>query len=220
MLLVILPRVSVSQQHTAPRKQEIVAPRLSAYRDGVFMKFLFFQLLFAICFFQLFTTIPLYFKVGLHLEEATIGSVMALNGLVIALFEMVLVFKLEGRKPYLLLISYGSLMMGIAFLFLNLPLLSGLLIALIAMFTITIAEMLSMPFMNSYYINRSSNLTRGQYAGLYTVTWSTAQVIGSSTGAVFAERFGFRVLWFVIFGMSVLAAAGFYRMQKKSSLTD
>ena len=217
-LVIILPRVSVAQQHTAPKERKSISPTISAYHDTVFLKFLFYQLLFAICFFQLFTTIPLFFKVGLHLSEFSIGIVMAVNGLVIALFEMVLVFKLEGRKPYLLLISYGSLIMGLAFLFLNLTFMSGLLVAFTAMLTITVAEMLSMPFMNSYYINRSSNITRGQYAGLYTVTWSTAQVIGSSTGALFAGRFGFPVLWILIFVISVVAAAGFYVMQKKANL--
>ena len=51
------------------------------------MIFIFLSLLFAICFFQVFTTLPLYLKRELFLSEKQIGLTMALNGLLIALFE-------------------------------------------------------------------------------------------------------------------------------------
>jgi MFS family permease len=140
---------------------------------------------------------------------------MAANGIIIAVFEMVLVFKLEGRKPYLTLIRNGSLLMGVAFLLLNLPLQNGLHVALLAMLVISVAVMLSMPFMNSYYISLSTEQTRGQYAGLYTMTWSAAQVIGSSTGSVIAYQFGFFNLWVIVFLLCLVAAGGYYWLQKK-----
>lgn len=216
LLLIILPKVTVAQQQNlSVAKKSVQTISNSVFRDKAFLYFLFFQLLFAICFFQLFTTIPIFFKSNLGLDEFHIGTIMAANGIVIAVFEMVLVFKLEGRKPYLTLIRNGSLMMGIAFLFLNLPLHSGLQVAVLAMLVISVAEMLSMPFMNSYYISLSTDQTRGQYAGLYTMTWSAAQVIGSSTGSVIAYQFGFFNLWVIVFLLCLVAAAGYYWLQKK-----
>ena len=55
-----------------------------------------------------------------------IGVILAANGIIIALLEMLLVFKLEGRKPYLWFISTGTLLMALAFLMLNIPLSNGL----------------------------------------------------------------------------------------------
>lgn len=212
-LLLILPGVSLEQQKKPQEEKEgnaVAVTTGSALKDNDFMFFLLFVVLFGICFFQIFTTVPVYMKEHLLLNESLIGIVMAINGIVIALFEMLIVYKLEGRKPYLYLIALGTVLMAIAFLFLDLPLVNGFLVALIAVLILTISEMVAMPFMNSYYISRSSEKRRGQYAGLYTMAWSIAQVAGSSGGAVLAEKLGFVNLWWVVASLCLITAAGFY----------
>ncbi len=215
-LIVILPKVTLQQQKPTAHADDVKPLAKTPYHDREFLKFLLLTFLFAVCFFQLFTTVPLYFKEGLKLNEFWIGVVMSVNGLLIAIIEMVLVFKLEGRRPYLTLMSYGSVIMGIAFLLLNLPVHNGFIIALLSMLVITVAEMTGMPFMNSYYIGRSSDRNRGQYAGLYTMSWSLAQVIGSSCGAIIAASFGFFNLWLIVGFICLVTALGYYMLQKSS----
>ncbi len=217
LLLIILPRVSLAEQRKPVASLQ--SSHESAFKDKVFLRFLFFTLLFAICFFQLFTTIPIFFKNKLGLNEFWIGIVMAGNGLIIALFEMILVFTLEGKKPYLLLMSIGCIFMAISFVILNIPFLHGFILAFCAMIMITLAEMLAMPFMNSYYIARSGEKNRGQYAGLYTMAWSLAQVLGSSLGAFTAEHMGFFNLWIGVAVICLLASAGYYSLQQKTALS-
>jgi predicted MFS family arabinose efflux permease len=214
MLLIILPKVTKAQQQKPMVKADAAAKINSPYTDKKFLIFLVFQIIFASCFFQLFTTIPLFFKKGLGLSEFYIGVIMAGSGLMIFLFEMILIFKLEGKKPYLVYITGGCILMALSFLILNIPFANGFLLASIAMFVITLGEMLSMPFMNSYYIGRSSHTTRGQYAGMYTMAWSAAQVIGSMVGSAFADTFGFSNLWFVVAFMSAISAAGYFWLYK------
>jgi predicted MFS family arabinose efflux permease len=188
----------------------------AAHKDRTFWWFLAFIVLFASCFFQLFTTVPIYFKEVLMMDEYHIGMVMSLNGILIAVVEMPLVFKIEGRKPYLMLIAAGTLLMGLSFLLLNIPLLGGMLIAVLFVLVLTVAEIISMPFMNSYYISRTKEHNRGAYAGMYTMAWSAAQVIGSSSGAVLAHNIGFVNLWFLAAFVCVLAAMGFYQLHQRS----
>ncbi|HQW84379.1 MAG TPA: MFS transporter, partial [Ferruginibacter sp.] len=152
ILLWLLPKVSVAQQQNRQTTVPAIKVR-PVYTDKIFMYFIALQVLFATCFFQLFTTIPLYFKEGLHINEFGIGGLMALGGAIIALFEMIIVFKLEGSRPYLRLITIGTTIMGLAFFILNIPFIHGFAIAVFAIVTITIAEMVTMPFMNSYYIS-------------------------------------------------------------------
>jgi predicted MFS family arabinose efflux permease len=213
LLLLLLPRVSVSQQKKQAKK---ATTGLSPYKDKTYLIYIGFKVLFAICFFQLFTTVPLFFKKELHLNEFWIGVVMALNGIIIAVFEMIIVFKLEGRRPYLQLITYGTILTGISYMALNLPLGSGLIVAIVSTLLITIGEMVAMPFMNSYYIARSNESNRGQYAALYTMAWSAAQVIGSSTGTQVAHAVGFNNLWWIVGGICMITAAGYYKLQSKS----
>ena len=214
MLIAILPKITKAQQHEPASSSTVNLKTSSPYRDKKFLAFLMIQILFAACFFQLFTNIPLYFKQALHLSEFNIGLILSANGILIALFEMVLVYKLEGKRPYLILMSYGSILMGLAFIILNVSFLNGALIAIACMGLITIAEMVSMPFMNSFYIERSSERTRGSYAGMYTMGWSIAQVFGSSIGSLYADEFGFFTLWVTVSVICIIAALGFYMLQK------
>ncbi len=217
-LLLILPRVTLQEQMKPSREEAGInpgAPIASPFRDRTLLYFLFFIVLFAICFFQLFTTVPVFFKENFLLDEFLIGVVLSVNGLLIALFEMLIVFKLEGRRPYLLLITTGTFLMGVAFLLLNIPLENKFLVAVMGVLLLTVSEMVAMPFMNSFYINRSTLQTRGRIAGMYTMAWSAAQVIGSSSGSYIAQHFGYYNLWYATAAVSVIAALGFYTLFKK-----
>lgn len=218
-LLFILPRVSLEQQKK-PQEAVIAAANAGTdnkpvTKDTDFMVFLFFVLLFGTCFFQIFTSVLVYMEKELSLNESLIGIIMAINGIIIALFEMLIVNKLEGKRPYLYLIALGTVLMAVAFLFLNLPLASGFAVAVIAVLILTISEMVAMPFMNSYYISRSTEKKRGQYAGFYTMAWSAAQVIGSSGGVLLAQKTGFLHFWWVVACICLVAAAGFYGLLLK-----
>ncbi len=215
LLIWLLPKVSLAQQRNLTRvKKDLIKPA-PAHADKTFLYFIGLKILFAICFFQLFTTIPLYFKEGLHVNEFWIGIVMAMNGVLIALFEMVIVFKLEGRLPYLRLMTYGTIIMAFSFFVLNIPLFSGLFIAVLSTLMITLAEMITMPFMNSWYISRSTEGNRGQYAALYIMAWSAAQVIGSTGGTQIAYAIGFNNLWWITGIFSLLTAIGYNWLMSK-----
>lgn len=214
LLIWLLPKVSVAQQQNLSKTKPVAVKARPAHTDKTFMYFIGLQVLFALCFFQLFTTIPMYFKEALRINEFWIGVVMAMNGILIALFEMVIVFKLEGTWPYLKLMATGAILMGASFFILNIPLAGGLIVAIASTLTITFAEMIAMPFMNSYYISRSAEGNRGQYAALYTMAWSIAQVIGSAAGTEVAYHMGFNNLWWIIGGLCLLTAAGYNRLQQ------
>ena len=84
--------------------------------------------------------------------------------------------------------------------------------AFVMIIFITFAEILAMPFMNSYWIGRSKPHNRGQYAALYTMAWSAAQTFGPMFGAQVAEHAGFNWLWWIVCGLSLLVAFGFMQL--------
>lgn len=177
----------------------------SAYNDKVYLRFVIITMLFACCFFQLFTNLPVYFKKELHFSEPFIGALMALNGIIIALIEMVLIYKLEGRRKNIVLITTGVFLVGVSFLMLNIPG-NAAVIACSMIIIVTLGEILSMPFMNSYWIARTEAGNRGQYAALYTMAWSAAQTLGPMGGAQLVQHSNFVALWWVVGGLSITAA--------------
>ncbi|HTS45799.1 MAG TPA: MFS transporter [Puia sp.] len=189
------------------KKKSTGDPPQSALKDRVYLSFVGFTILFATCFFQLFTTLPVYYKMELHIQEYFIGMLMALNGLIIVLVEMILIFRLEGKKQKLFFIQIGVFLTGISFFLLNiLP--PSAVTAVFCMLLVTLGEMFALPFMNSFSISRSVPANRGQYAGLYTIAWSVAQVIGPSCGGQVVEHFNFQTLWWLIGGLCVVTSVG------------
>lgn len=182
----------------------------SAYNDKTYMLFVVITMLFAACFFQLFTNLPVYFKKNLHFSEPFIGFLMAANGIIIALIEMVLIYKLDGRRKNVVYISTGVFIVGLSFLLLNIPG-AAVAVACSMIVLVTFGEILSMPFMNSYWIARTQPGNRGQYAALYTMAWSAAQTLGPMGGAQLAEHSGFNVLWWVVGALSITASFLFWK---------
>ncbi len=168
---------------------------MSAYKDKTYLFFILLTIFFASCFFQLFTNLSPFFYKELHFSETLIGFLLAINGVIIAIVEMVLIYKLEGKASNLQYISIGILLIGISFFMLNIPDI-GPMLALGIITLLTFGEIFSMPFMNSFWISRTQPANRGQYAALYTMAWSAAQTLGPLGGSLLAGHFGFKWLWF------------------------
>jgi predicted MFS family arabinose efflux permease len=201
------------RQPSAPAKDAVQTPTLSAYRDKTFLSFVVITMLFASCFFQIFTNLPVFFKKEMHFSEPFIGFLMAMNGIIIALVEMVLIYKLEGRRKNMVYITIGVAMIGVSFLLLNIPA-AALAVGCSMIILVTFGEILSMPFMNSYWIARTQPANRGEYAALYTMAWSAAQTLGPMGGAQLAERGGFMLLWWVVGGVCLLASFFFWKLHR------
>lgn len=180
----------------------------SPFSDAPYMFFILLTVLFGCMFFQLFSTLPVFFNQVLHLTPFTIGMIMSFNGALIVIFEMAMVFTLEQKNRNLHFISIGVILIGISFTMFNL-LPGALSLALLSTLFMTFGEMLSMPFMNSYWISRTNNDNRGKYAGLYTVAWSIAQITGPFAGSQLAGHISFSALWWAIGAISVITATGF-----------
>jgi predicted MFS family arabinose efflux permease len=185
----------------------------SAYNDTTFMKGMFYLFLIALSFFQLFSVLPAYYKNELQLNEATIGWILAMNGLLIAAIEMVLVYKLENRRTSLVYIVAGAMLMGFAFLLLEVG--QTLTVAVLSMIVITFGEMFLFPFLNNFWVKRSTEKNRGQYAAAYTMAFAAATILAPTLATQVAVRTSFSVLWVVDFFLCSFAAIGFYFLKKE-----
>lgn len=206
LLLKLMPRASVV---STIKKMEEGIQKISAYKDGVYLIFILFSTLFGMCFFQFFIMEPVFYKLNWHFSERFIGILMALNGVLIGVVEMLLVHNLEGKRHGLIYVVAGVLMGAIGFVLL-IYLHASTVAALIVVILMTFSEMLSMPFLNSFWISRSNEYNRGEYAALYTMSWSAAQICAPVLGGVIIAYGGFNLLWWALFGLSVVAGAGYY----------
>jgi predicted MFS family arabinose efflux permease len=194
MLYYLLKPVS-NQENSAPVPRPHQEKK-SPLEDRKFTLFMLLAIFFALCFFQLFSTIPVYYKEVYGMSEFYIGILMGLNGLIIVLIEMVLIFHLESKNKTLVMISNGLFLTAISFLvYIIFPM--HAFTALLSVILVTLGEIWAMPFMNNYWTGRASPHNRGQYAGYYTMAWSLAQVLGPTGGTWIAGHWGFNSLWWI-----------------------
>lgn len=187
-----------------------------AYKDGLYMFFIALVCLYAMFFFQLSSLVSLYFKTVIHMPELYVGMTIGFNGLLIALLEMVFVYKLEGKRAPLDFIWRGVLVNGLAYLSFNiLPATAAVAILFILLFTLS--EMLSVPFMNTFWTSRSTDQNRGQYASLYTIAFSVAQIISPPFSTYIVQHLGFADWWYIVAGGSLVTATGFWYLNKRVS---
>jgi MFS family permease len=190
----------------------------SAYRDKIFLLGMFCIFLVGLCFFQMFNILTVYYKQQLHLKENVIGAVLALNGLIIAFVEMVLVYKLENRREAVIYMMLGAFLIGSSFLVLNIS--RAFAFVLIQMIIVTSGEMFLFPFMNNFWVNRSNERNRGQYAAVYTMSFSAALVLAPTFASLVATWFGFSVLWVINFILCSFAALGYFFLKKTNVTHD
>ncbi len=188
-------------------------PKSSAYKDGIYLKAMACMLLVSFCFFQLFSIIPVFYKQDVNLSEAAIGWVLASNGLIIALVEMVLVYKLENRQTSMIYMVWGAFLIGLALLLLSVSPIIALVVC--SMLVITFGEMFLFPFANTFWVSRTNELNRGQYAAIYTMTFALAQVLSPLISAPIALKWGYPTLFILDFAFCCLAAFGFLWLHKQ-----
>lgn len=199
-----LPPVMIKKDHSDQKEKTST----SVWNDKVYLRFAFFVFLSGLCFLQVFSLLPLFYKEHLHLSKPVIGVLLATNGFIIAIVEMVLVFKLEGRRSPMQYISMGALLVGFSYLILNLPM-NGLLLPVLAMLIITLGEMLMFPFINTFWVSRSNENNRGQYASVYSMSFAVAQILAPSFGSQVVQHTSYPVLWYTVFILSIVASIGF-----------
>ncbi|WP_243837246.1 MFS transporter [Mucilaginibacter gilvus] len=215
MLLKLIPRSSFTK---AAKVISTAVATVSAYKDKTYLLFIGLTTFFNICFFQFFLMEPVFYKLEWNFSESLIGFLLALNGILIVVVEMVMINYLEGKKHPLIFIASGVAVTGIGYVLLNfLP--PGVAAGLLVVVIITFGEMLSMPFGTSFWVTRSSEHNRGQYAALYTMSWSAAQVIAPALGSQVIQHGGFRVLWWLLGGICAAVTIGVLLMYRFNAET-
>ncbi len=180
----------------------------SVWADRRYLVFTVLASGFAVLFFQLFITLPLYYREVYQLSEGNIGLLLALNGIVVFSMEMVMVYLLGRYFKIEQLILTGLVMVGLGFVVLNVV--DAVWILYVGMLILSIAEIFAMPFMVTFVVQRSGIRNRGAYMGLYSFAFSAGHVLSPIMGTYLIGNFGYEVLWWVSGGASVVVGSGFW----------
>ena len=185
----------------------------SPYKDYPFLLYSFLCAVFAVCFFQFFNTIPLFYKDVAKLDQSTIGFILGYSGFIIVLLEMPLVSLAERVLKIPQILSIGIIMSGVSYLLLlfgsNIPLL------LLSMSILSIAEIWVLPFMSTVTALRAERGNKGAYMGLNGIAFSFSFIFTPFLGTYVLSHFGFDSLWIGSFAILMVTAFLIFWITKK-----
>ncbi|HAO06738.1 MAG TPA: MFS transporter [Chryseobacterium sp.] len=180
----------------------------SPYRDGKFLVYCFFCMLFSICFFQLFSTLTIFYKDTAHLSQQSLGYILGYSGFLVVLLEMGLVQVAEKYLSLAVTMLLGTFICGFAYAMLGFD--YSILTLVISMSLLCVGEIWALPFMSTITALRSGKNNKGAYMGLNGISFSIAFIVTPTLGTFIAERFGFNILWIGTGVLATIIAIAFY----------
>lgn len=180
----------------------------SPYRDGKFLIYCFFCMLFSICFFQLFSTLTIFYKDVAKLSQQNIGFILGYSGFLIVLLEMGFVQIAEKYFNLAVTMLFGTFICGFSYAMMAFD--HSLIALVISMTLLCIGEIWTLPFMSAITALRSGENNKGAYMGLNGISFSIAFIITPYLGTLIAEKFGFNALWIGTGVLATIIAIAFY----------
>jgi MFS family permease len=183
-------RDSGGESPAAARKS--VQPFGGVLTDGVYLQLVGVSFLFSLVFSSNLTVMPLTITQAAGYPAVVYGLLTALNGLLIAAFEISIVGRL---RPYrrLLVAALGNALCAIGFGMLGLVLhWAGFLLAVL---TFTAGEILASPQALSFVADWAPPAARGRYLSFYQATWSVAFALNPTLALPLHAALGERAFW-------------------------
>lgn len=196
------------------QEQESKKANTSPYRDKYFLLFILFISLSALTFMQFFTVLPVFLKQEVGFNELQIGLIVTINGIMIFIMEMPLVYAMEKHYSRLTNVTIGVLLTGLSFMLLPMAQ-QWIIVPILFIVVLTFGEMLSMPFSSSFAMERANPLKRGEYMGLFSMGFSTSLILAPTLGMHMAEHYGYDTLWLFVGGISIVATVGLVALEKQ-----
>jgi predicted MFS family arabinose efflux permease len=177
----------------------------SPFRDRHFLWLMLANLIVLVAFMQYFTT-------GSRVLEddgwsrTQIGFFLAINPVMITLFEMAVVQLLRGQRA-LPVIAAGSALVGSGYLCMLLPWGAGAIALTMAI--VAGGELLQMPLLGAHVNDHAPPHARGAYNGAYGMCFCAALLLAPIAGGHVYKHHGPEALWWSCAACGVVAAAMF-----------
>jgi predicted MFS family arabinose efflux permease len=188
------------------------ASNQSPWKDFYFLKLLGFSFFIGLIFVQLFNTFPIYFRTVYQFRENLIGLLIAINTVMIVLFEMILINALKNKNQ-IKIIAFGLLLLAEGFALI--PLGSGFLYGALTVMVWTTGEILAFPALTALIANISDDSTRGRYMGLFSFSFAFALFVGPTLGSKIYDNLGPDALWFGCGIAGIFIFFGFLSLNRK-----
>lgn len=189
---------------------------LRAFRNRRMLYFLGAMIPAQVVFFQLSSTLPLFLVNTLHLPASLYGTIFTVNTLIIVAIEVPL-NTTTAHWTHRRTLMLGALLYAIGFG--SYAIVAGPAGVFAAVIIWTFGEMILLPGSAAYAAEIAPDGRRGEYMGLYSMSFNVAFSLGPLMGAAILEHRGSRTLWSAAFVSGCIAAVLMSRIRPSANLT-
>jgi MFS family permease len=197
---------ATDEEMRSPAREASPAPGAlrHAWFDRRFLWFLASILPVQIVFFQHESTLALYLVRDLHLQESIYGLLFTINTAMIIFLEVPLNAAMS-EWPHRRCLMLGALLIAAGFGGVGLARdAAGIALTVIVW---TFGEMVLLPSCSAFVADAAPAAKRGEYLGLYSMSFSGAFAVAPFLGAKVMEGFGARAVWAAALGSGLLSVA-------------
>jgi MFS family permease len=183
----------------------------SPWRDIVFLQILLVSVAFSLIAFSHITTLPLTITQSAGYPARVFGLLVAVNGLLVALFEMVVVERLRPFRR-LRVAALGTLVTGVSFGLAGVS--QHWTWFLLVVVGYTAGEILASPQEMAFVTDWAPPAARGQYLSFYQATWSLAMGLNPLLFLPLRTRLGDAAFWPLMMVLAVPATLLLLRLDR------
>ncbi|WP_405855999.1 MFS transporter [Streptomyces sp. NBC_00090] len=208
------PEAAVDQRGEPVAEEKV--SMLTVLRDAPFRTLVLLNLFVCLVFTAPWIGLPLTMA-GQGLAPSSYGMVIAVNGIVIVGFQL-LVNKLTDKRSPVLLLSLSALLFAFGT---GATALAGSPVAFAATVVVwTVGEMIHVPTNAAATARLAPEHARGRYQGVMGMSWAVAGFVAPIAAGVIVGGPGPDVLWMATTAIGVLAAVGYYTRLRKALADD
>ncbi|MCY1542501.1 Major Facilitator Superfamily protein [compost metagenome] len=142
-----------------------------------------------------------------------IGILLGYSGIVVVLFEMLLVHIAERRWTITHTMVIGTILCAISYSILGFS--HHMIWLFVSITFLSLGEILILPFMSTITAARAGKFNKGSYMGMNGISVAIAFIISPLLGSKIASVYGFERLWIGTGVLLLIASIGFYFSVKK-----
>ncbi len=200
-------------EHPADQPHESVLTTFRNYRvvlrDYAFMAFLVAGMLMGLVYQQMYNSLSVFLRDNHGIQPQGYGLLLTTSAVTVILFQFG-VTRFTKRRPPFLMMAGGVLFYLVGFGMFGVVSLYWLFA--LAIFIITVGEMIVMPTTQALAANFAPADMRGRYMAVFGLSWALPATIGPGAAGYILDHYNPNLLWYVGAALCAVSALSFYAL--------
>lgn len=183
------------------------------FKDRIYVAFILISSLMVLVYAQMNSTLSVFLRDYRATPPQYFGYILSMNAFMVVVMQFWISRKLDAKRPFMVMAA-GTILYAIGFAMYGFTYKFWLF--LVAMFIITIGEMMTVPTSQALVASFAPSDMRGRYMATYGLCWIIPSAVGPLLAGLVMDNLDPNWIWWGSGILAIIAALGFYWMHGKT----